>query len=174
MTVRLPPQPVDTALSRAVRRLIDRLPGATIGQRRWIEDALARSQVAERRACVEASEARREAYQRAEEMRHMAMRFASANRMPLPMVDRMSCVVADDTLTSETVYRLAIDFQPVRYAFLHNGRGLEKSGRLDLDQAVRDNLKHAASKMAAMHADEVAKAIFDHASRKCGVCETTT
>ena len=168
MTQRLPPQPVDTALARAVRRLIDRLPGASIGTRRHLEEHLEYSRKVERLALAEATCAKREAYERAREMSHMAHEFAKAKGIPFPSIGILQFANADNPLTGERGHRISVSFKPVCVEFRlpNDTRG---NGSAPLDDMLRRYLQDASDRLARIHAEDLRTLIFNHVCRCCGL-----
>lgn len=168
MSKRLPPQPVDTALARAVRRLIDRLPGASIGTVRDLKESLEYSRKVERLALAEAICAKREAYERAREMRHMAHKFAAATGIPFPSIDILRLANADNPLTGERGHRISVSFKPVHVEF-RLPRDMRGDGSAPLDDMLRRYLQDASDELAKFHAEELRTLIFNHVCRCCGL-----
>lgn len=162
MNKRLAPQPVDTALARAVRRLIDRLPGASIGTRRNLEEDLAYSHKVERLAVAEATEAKRRAYECAGEMRHMARRFAKGNAIPFPPIDVLRCVNAENPLTGEPGHRITVSFRPLAVEYRVHRSDSHGKAKPELDNVLRHYLREATRELAQLNAEEVRAAMFDH------------
>lgn len=165
---RLPPQPADTALARAARRLIDLLPLVTIGTQRATEEKLRSALARELEALRDAFEAKQNAHAIHREMRHMAQRFAAQNAIPRPRTDRLTCERDDNPLTGEIGHRLTVSFRTLCVQYRIPEYDIVDS-REGADAAVKRHLQAAARKIAYAHAIDLEAEILAHALRMAGI-----
>lgn len=151
-TKRLPPQPVDTALARLVRRLVDRLPGASIGRVRRMEQFAAKQDNAISKLWAE----KRDLEFHLEHLHRDIRKLAQ--RVPPPMIERVKVTDFTDEITLNDIRKVSVTYLPQFYCCARpylgrrmiNPHELSEWGRRALEQSARE-IATAAAKTHAQY-----------------------
>lgn len=154
-TPRLPPQPSDTALARSVRRLIDLLPGATIGTRNRMQESIHRLQ----RQLYRADEENRRLYGKVRQLETDFLRLMAP--VPRPF-GRSKGRIEDEPWQAAPVIRMSVTYEPMSFAMVISPQDLAraKAGSLSphTHHVLRKAARQIAQEQAEYHEAEILKA----------------
>lgn len=147
---RLPPQPLDNALARAVRLIVDAMPLVTIGRHRREMEQAAQTHA------KEAARLRDEIYALDETMRHVRKdfhRIMATVHMPQVYVQTGQ---VDGPLDDTKRTRISVQYEPLWFEFPQPEKGIPRS---ELHQRTQYIISRAAREIAHVQADRHAEQI---------------
>lgn len=149
---RLPPQPVDTALARLVQRMVNMLPGATIGTREKLKDIIQRLQ----RQLARADDDNRRLNDALRQMQRDFRRLMAP--VPRP-VGRGKISVGDQAWAVAPELRFSVTYQPMSFSMLLAPKEFARVSRGEISghtlHALRDAARQIAQEQAAHHEAEI-------------------
>lgn len=144
---RLPPQPANTALARFVRRLIDRLPGATIGTWNGMQESIYRLQ----RRLYRADEDNQRLHGRVRQLETDFRRLMA----PVPRPFGMSRGrIEDDPWRAAPVIRMSVTYEPMCFAMVISPQELDRAKAGSLSPHTHHALRKAARQIAQEQAEQ--------------------
>lgn len=155
MPNRLSPQPVDTALARLVRRLVDRMPGASIGRVRRMEQFAAKQDNAIRRLWDE----KRNLEFHLEHL-HRDIRKLTV-RVPPPTIDRVTVTYFRSDSTMDEIRKVKVTYIDQTYCCASPYLGRRMVNPHELSERGRRALEQSACEIATATAKTHAQYIID-------------
>lgn len=161
--LRLPPQPTNTALARLVRRMIDRLPGASIGAWNSLSARADRLQ----RQLYRADDANCQLHEELARVKTDIRRMMAP--VPRPQ-GRIRARLDDDAWRPAPELRLSVDYEPMRFNMMLNPEELRQISRGELSPATHARLREAAhyiaQEQARHHAAEILRITLETLTKK--------
>jgi hypothetical protein len=160
---RLPPQPTDTALARAVRRWVDRLPNTSIGKRRELDAKI-------QKQAVQISDLRILNQTKAEHVVHLRKdisKLVERHAIHSPSFERLHAALEHCDMSRDYVLRVGVKYEDQWVALTIPAH---RTTPRDLSEIGLRAVKDAAYRISQRTAEEQAKHI-EHAVLRKGIFE---